>query len=380
MLYVYIAIAFILSLFQRKKLHRYELIFFVLFITYLIYSILSGNALSGEYFINDVMFILIAFLFLFSFRWLNNINYDLIFLSLSSGYFISKILVLITGIGLEVTNYTSVIVQKNALFDPVEYFLILYCIHSFFYPLTKNVRLVSFLNLLLFSFGSILLGYVHGGAMVMIFVSLIYCLIRNIKYLLILSGVLIFILTSLTLPSINNDSNDSVLSYKLQKVTGLAEFMFDDNFGVYSLPRSTQVRVIETLNLLDQPLPYIMLGKGFGGYLEQSKYYYGRYLNKDDYSEDQIRSKKFYVLHSINQLLLKHGVIFIALIVLMGMKMRKRINKNYVDVSIIFILFSYAFTIKPYLILSLFLISFIYYLGIKKTENTVHHETKNISN
>lgn len=360
--YIVMIVLTMLVLFLRKKLTLASLNILLCFIAITAYSILLGNSIEFNYFALDVFFIVIALAFYISLHAYKKINYDLLFISLGAGYYLAKIISAITGIGLEVVSYTAFIEQKNALFDPVENFLIVYSIHASFYANMRLKRVLALFNVILFILAMISLGYIHGGTIVLVLASLLFCIIKRLKYVVYATLSISLLLGSVAI-SISL-TEDSVLYYKVEKVIGLFKFVTEKDFTVYELPRSAQVRVIESANLLDRNVGESIFGSGFGGYIEETKFEYGSYLNEDDYSRDEIKSGKFYNLHTFNQLFLKHGLLGVAIILYLWSRRRFSDDKNIYDVSLIFLLFSYGYTIKSFLILGFFL-----YVCFEKSSN-----------
>jgi len=281
------------------------------------------------------------------------VNYDFLFLSLGTAYFIAKITVFITGIGLDAVPYSRDTIQYFALFDPIENFLLLYSILAAFNSKIKFFKVVSSINFTLFCISSFQLGYVHGGTIIMILIVFLWVFILNFKKVILPMFVII------SLGNIYSFSLDvekgSVNYYKIEKFIGLITFISSSDFSIYDLPRSPQVRVIETANLLHQNPVFILFGKGFGGSISETKYKYGSYLNADDYSETEVKERRFFTLHTYNQLILKHGVFMIFVLCFIGWKARSAKNVTFIDTSLIFLILSYGYTIKPYILLAMFL-------------------------
>jgi len=358
--YILILTLFLLKLLLRKTVNRRELIFVTFFFSYLSYSILSFNFLDTKYFISDTLLLFIGLLFLFSIYDFPEIAIEQILFSISLGYFLIKIVVYVSGIGLEVTAYSSTVNQYSAIFDPIENFLLIFNLQSFFFPKNKEVRVLSLFNIFLFGVSAFLLGYMHGATIVLVLIVLLYGLLRNIKILLILISSLILFLSLAVTIDVNSFlgmQEESVFLYKIEKVFGLFEFLYDTNISIYDLPRSTQVRLIETVNLFGQNPLLLIFGNGFGGYVTETLYTYGSYLNGDDYSLDQITSGKFQVLHAYNQIILKHGLLSIFIATWVLWRFKDSSDRNFRDTALLFLVISYSFTVKPYLILALLIFS-----------------------
>ncbi|MFA0553595.1 hypothetical protein AB4538_22365, partial [Vibrio lentus] len=352
---------FLLKLILRKSISRYEAIFAAFFFAYLSYSILRFNFSYTTYFVNDTLFLLIGFFFLFSIYDFRKIELEKILLAISMGYFLIKIVVFLSGIGLQVQAYSANIDQYSAIFDPIENFLIIFNLQSLFFPKSKEVRFISLFNLCLFGFSAYLLTYVHGSTIVLIIIALMYTLLRNVKVLIvIIISIIIFlsVVTTIDINSLLGMQDESVFLYKVEKVVGLFNFVYDSNISIYDLPRSTQVRLIETANLLGQNPLLLIFGNGFGGYVTETLYTYGSYLNSDDYSLDQIETGKFHILHAYNQIVLKHGLLSFIVAIWIFLAFKRREDRNFRDAALIFLLISYSFTIKPFLVLALLVYSF----------------------
>lgn len=355
-LYILIILVFTLNLLFRKinKTHKNVMFFSTLSIMIFVYSIINGNPFKGVDFWIDSIFIFIAILFsilLFDFK---KLDFDKLFIPLGFSYYLVKTIIVVTGIGLESTNYTKTIVQYNAMFDPIENFLLIYSILTAFSKKELFKKIYACLNIILFCIASGFLGYVHGGTVVIILCVVFYSCTYNksfIKY-----GSLILILSAALYPVISmiENSEESVMTHKFEKVMGLVDFILSDNSSIYDLPRSTQVRMIETGNIFNQPVFYLLFGKGFGGTIEEIKYKYGAYLNKHDYPEEQLKKREFSTMHTYNQILLKHGLLSIIMFALLKFLYFKERRVEF-DSALIFILFSYGFTIKPYLMLGFLL-------------------------
>jgi hypothetical protein len=352
-IYIVVGLMVLLTLLKSRNFKKIALYFCLLILIYVIYSIIIGSALAFSYFSKELFFIIVSLMFLLVFSKIERANYDFLFLSLGSAYFFTKIVVFITSIGLDAVPYSRDTIQYFALFDPIENFLLLYSILAIFNASIKFFKVISFINLSLFLISSFQLGYMHGGTIIMVLIVILWAFIWNFKKL-ILPVILIFSLISTYSLSFETEKG-SVNYYKIQKFVGLITFVFNSDFSIYDLPRSPQVRVIETANLLNQHPIYLMFGKGFGGSITEVKYKYGSYLNADDYSEIEVKERKFYTLHTYNQLILKHGVFMIIILSFIGWKARCKENVTFIDTCLIFLILSYGYTIKPYILLALFL-------------------------
>jgi hypothetical protein len=298
----------------------------------------------------------IGIFFLFSIYDFEKFDIEKMFFAMSLGYFFSKLLVLFSGLGLQVTAYSHNIDQYSAIFDPIENLLLIFNLRSFLSKESKKIRTLSLINISLFFVSAYFLGYVHGATIVLILIVLIYSILLNLGLLLFVSiscFFLLFVNISFDINTLLNFDEESVFLFKVQKVLGLFDFFLNSDFTIYDLPRSTQVRLIETANLSGQPPFFLIFGNGFGGYLTETLYFYGDYLNSDDYSMDQINSGKYQMLHAYNQIVLKHGLLSIFIAFIFFWRFRKLEDRNFRDTALIFLLLSYSFTIKPYLILAL---------------------------
>lgn len=364
-LYVILAMMFCFTILNYCKLKKITVYFFLVILVYVAYSIIVGSAFELNHFGKEVFFITVSLLFLIIVSKIDEIDYDFLFITLGTSYFTAKILVIITGVGLEVVPYSKGTFQSFALFDPIENFLLIYNVIAIFQCERKFLKRASFINFVLFIVASILLGYIHGGTIVMIFAVFLWVSIRHFKKILLPTAMLTALLASYSISF--EVEKGSVNYYKIEKFIGLITFVIDRDFSIYDLPRSPQVRVIETANLLDQNLVYIIFGKGFGGAISETKYKYGTYLNADDYSEKEVKERKFFTLHTFNQLILKHGFITILTFCYFGFRARGRQNDTFIDTSLMFLILSYGYTIKPYLILALFLAE-----AFAKRNNKIH--------
>lgn len=359
--YILILTLFVLKVALRRSISKYEIIFASFFCVYLAYSILRFNFVYTTYFVNDTLFLLIGVLFLFSIYDFQKIEFEKLLLSISMGYFFVKIIVFVSGIGLQVQAYSATIDQYSAIFDPIENFLIIFNLQSLFFPKNREVRYLSLFNISLFGMSAYLLTYIHGSTLVLIMIALLYTLLRNVKVLIFIVFFCVIFLSLVTTIDVNSllgMQDESVFIYKVEKVVGLFNFVYDSNISIYDLPRSTQVRLIETANLFGQNPLSLIFGTGFGGYVTETLYSYGSYLNADDYSLDQIETGKFHILHAYNQILLKHGLFSFVVAVCIFWNFKWREDRNFRDAALIFLIISYSFTIKPFLILSLLIYSF----------------------
>lgn len=174
---------------------------------------------------------------------------------------------------------------------------------------------------------------------------------KNIKHFIILGIILvIFVLvinfTVSTYP-------ETVLSYKLKNVEGLINsYRYFIDYGmdfVYLLPHSLKVRSIEFINLLDQNIIKLFLGNGLGGTLIETKLQFDN-LVSFDFSEDQIETRKFYLLHNTNNIILNYGFLGLFFLIILLIKNKK----NPFELSVIYyILFFYGFSLHTYIMLGL---------------------------
>jgi len=364
--YILILILFFIKLIHRKTISKFELFFIFLFFSYFIYSVLIGNFSEESYFKNDSLLFIISVVFLFIIYDVKRFDIDKLLMALSLSYFLVKVIVCLTGIGLETIPYSFDVDQKIAIFDPIENFLLVYNLQSFIFPRSRTIRIIALFNTLTFCFASYLLGYVHGATMVLTFITFLYCILRRKRYIAASLIVICFLIPlSISFTSLVEGKEQSVLLYKIQKVIGLFEFFYSSDLGIYDLPRSTQVRMIESANLFNQNPLFLFFGNGFGGYITENTFHYGSYLNEDDYTIDQISSGKYQVLHGYNQIILKHGIISIILGLFVFLAYRKREYRNFRDSAILFIFLSYSFTVKPYLIIAMLVMT------LKKGEDNV---------
>lgn len=355
--YILIFVLFALKLYTRKRVSIVELTVLFYLVFYIVFSTFLCNFYEFKYYLNDMLFLIVGVMFLYVVFDFKDVPFDKLLLSLSSGYFIAKIIVYHTGVGLQVIPYSQTVDQYSAVFDPIENFLIIYNVQAFIFPKVRIQRSLALFNVLLFFYVSFLLGYMHGATIMLIFFVLLYNVFRNIKVLFSLLIFLSLLAALLVIVGLGIESEqESVFLYKVEKIFGLFQFFYDSELSIYDLPRSTQVRLIETANLLHQNWLFLLFGNGFGGYITEVAYSYGNYLNQDDYSLDQILSGKYQVLHAYNQVILKHGLLSIAISGFYFYFYRDRSYRNFRDMALLFVVFSYSFTIKPYLILALFVL------------------------
>lgn len=356
--YLLILFVFLLKLLTRRSISKIEIYFVLYIFCCFMISIINGNFEYLNYFLNDSVFLSIGFIFLFIIIDNKNIPYDKIFLSISSGYFITKLIMLYTGVGVQVIPYSEFVNQYSVIFDPIENFLLIYNLQTIIFPKYNSHRYCALINFSLFILASYFLGYMNGATIMLVIFVLIYNMMRRVKsFIYIVVIVLCFTFFLVTVGLTLNTGEESVFLYKVEKIMGLFQFLYDSDVSIYDLPRSTQVRLIETGNLLYQNFVSLFFGNGFGGYVEENHYFYGNYLNQDDYTLDQINSGRFQVLHAYNQIVLKHGLLALLIALFIFYRFRNLPYRNFRDTSLIFVVFSYSFTIKPYLILAFLILS-----------------------
>ncbi|MCE7577986.1 hypothetical protein LZS94_10800 [Aliivibrio fischeri] len=162
-----------------------------------------------------------------------------------------------------------------------------------------------------------------------IFISLFICLISAIIF--------------------NNIDMESTRTFdKVTNITSLFSYT-----SLMDISHSPLVRIIEFSNIIYSIFNYNPFGSGFGGYFSEYIMTFP-YLNKYDYSIDQINSGLFFNPHNFNYGLLKYGLMYILLFVVLFLKVSKLEFGNKKTIFIAILLFSslnIGFTFIPSLLL-----------------------------
>jgi hypothetical protein len=181
--------------------------------------------------------------------------------------------------------------------------------------------------LFLFFYNISLLGI--GGQMFFGIILLVFIYLMSKKYLkyftlLFLLFTFFIISTSGILNLLIENKKNDILLNKFNSAVELVEF--SSKLEIEEIPWSPKVRIIELINLFDQNPIQIIFGNGLGGYITETKYKFGFVKSNnpdDDFSEDQISTGRYYKLHNIGMIILKFGLIFYLLMLLILYKILK---------------------------------------------------------
>lgn len=141
-------------------------------------------------------------------------------------------------------------------------------------------------------------------------------------------------------------------NYKLTQFLELTEFA-SNNIEMDELSDSPLQRFREFQNILyeytHQDFPFIVFGKGFGGYVHANNFFVKK---SGDFSDDQYKSNQFYRMHeTINSVFLKFGLAGLFMVMITLFQSILRINKNewfFVGFIWLFFFWSYSINLQFY--------------------------------
>lgn len=331
----------IITNFKIEKLMQY--VIFIVSI-YLIYSL--SNLLDGGYkyyFIQ--VFLMIMTLLLTSIFFVakkSDFDYEDFFLKLASIFYFTKVFLLLSGIGVIKYSYMPGINRIEVLFDPVDAFFLIFTVYFILIKKTLSIKVLIPLSLILISI--YLNSSIGSSTLITLVFGILILTISNIKNFLIGITLLIFVIFGSL--NIQND----IMKEKVNNIVTLIDYL--DDFDVYVLPRSPQVRAIELSNFFAETNYFqILFGKGYGSYIKDNTIPFDR-PNEDDFTIDQIESGKFYSLHNPAALFMMYGLLAWISIFIIAI-----IHKQ--DVLIfslsVYLLFNFGFGFKSYILFALFI-------------------------
>ncbi|WP_157358885.1 hypothetical protein [Vibrio coralliirubri] len=114
------------------------------------------------------------------------------------------------------------------------------------------------------------------------------------------------------LDEVDNPNND-ILIYKTNSIISLL------SSGLDELAWSPRVRVIELINVLDKPVHLLFFGDSLTGHMIESSYYFDFSESSnpdDDFPALERSSGRYYSLHNVSNIIMKHGFIFYLILLL----------------------------------------------------------------
>jgi hypothetical protein len=208
---------------------------------------------------------------------------------------------------------------------------------------TTKFKYKSYLLMLLvvsifgsFAFGTQFIGLGSLSLMTLMTVLLFYALKSKYPILLLLMPIgLLFLLL------VNLDTGNA-FTYKINNILELGSYLFSQG-DIYTLPNSPQVRIIEILNISQDPVR-LFFGYGFGGWFTDSYVAFGNWINEFDFTRYEIENRVFFNPHNIGYVLLKYGILFYIFLYILLSKY-KLFRKDYLRVLYINIIFVASLTI-----------------------------------
>jgi len=360
----------------------------VLILLSLIFQIIFSDVLDSvhvTYFKKDMLF-LITMIILFFFT--KNIKLEKIFqvfLTMTIAWLSVNFTLIQTGLTVSPhpssPGYIMTSISYDDLMGPYLYFLV----SIFLFVNQVKYKILALLLLVIFTINATKIGI--GGQMFFGIAVLLFIYIlskRLLRYFALISSffLIMFFSTNIETSSLlfKNKENNIFLN-KLNAALQVVEF--SSQLDVEQIPWSPRVRIIELINLFNQNPVNILFGNGIGGFFTETKYKFGFYDSfnpNDDFSKAQIAAGRYYTPHNIGMVILKYGLVFYFLMILILYKILKYSN-NSLEKSlllafwvIVFFNFGWTFRISlPFVFLLHFYIKNINLSIIKQINLYVFH-------
>lgn len=321
--YITILVLFFIYLFKNIDrilwIPRFLAIYIGLIVVVLSYS-LPNLIDSTLYFIKDLIIILIIPLtIVILFKNLENEKILHLFFNIISIKILASLIMFMTGLTLsQDENMFNALTIDNA--DELDSLFVVFLLAMLFTRKSREGRwLIVLLLISLFGLLNYGLGFVGLGSQVMIMVIIVICFF-GLRRLSLFIPLLVLLIVS-----INNVGSESI-DYKFQNITQLISNL--DRDSVYMIPHSPQVRVIELINIFSYPWYNVLFGHGVGGYFSDYYFQFNENIGKFDFSEFEIRSRRFYNPHNLAYNFLKFGILWQIFLLLLVYKALKRTSGN----------------------------------------------------
>jgi hypothetical protein len=308
--YILLILLFLKNIALIKKINSKYIFIITLLLLFLIYSL--KNILEFKEFFQDTILLFSPFMLYICFRKKFS-NNDLIYIFIILSYVKLLTTFLMYYFSITLSNDTNMF-NRLVVDNSDEIGLLLKTLILSIFLFTNNIkfRILSFILISLNILGTYQYGpqFIGLGSLSILFITFVIIIFIINK---VLTHNYKFILTSLLLliPFLIKPSNESI-NYKMNNILELSHFLFS-NYTIYALPNSAQIRVIEILNIINEPTNLIV-GTGLGGYFVDDKYPFPPWTNKFDFSEKELYTGKFFKPHNINYNLLKYGILFISVL------------------------------------------------------------------
>lgn len=316
-------------------------------------GLIFNNSYSIKYLIENLLYIIIAFLYIDIFLRLYSESFSKCFAvsticmitASSISAFIS-----FTFLGIRAT-YS---VDETFIYNPI-YNLIPCLIIALFQLKGTAFKVISIIGLLFFGFGAMIMS--RGSTFLTAFVALLLLIYmiyfkktdtKQIKSLRVILPILLF----LGIPSLITLalSGSQISINKFNQFISLFELLdFSQSFNIrlISVGQSPYIRIAEVINIIDNGFNNIFtlfFGNGYGGYFTDSLQLFANIdLSQGAYSDDMIRTGCFYKAHSVYPCaILFNGLIGLYMLLKLGFSYLYHIDKTFL-VFAAFILFMYGF-------------------------------------
>ena len=239
--------------------------------------------------------------------------------------------------------HVSTLYSVSDVFYYNEMYIYIPCLIIAFFQ-HDEIVLKNFIILALSLFFINIIAAGRGGMIMSVFIVIILLVyiiyfkkstLRNQKVLKIIFPVLAigFVMVGVTLLL----SGSQLTSYKLGEISSMmALFDFDKPLllRIQGIAHSPYIRVAETLNLLSEWKNNVIdfiIGKGFGGYFQDNLGLFQIVdLSNGAFSDDQIKSGKFYSAHSVYpNAILYNGIWGLLILIKLGFSYLRNIDKSY---------------------------------------------------
>lgn len=301
-----------------------------------IFQIIFSDVLDSihfTYFKKDMLF-LITMIILFLFT--KNIKLEKIFqvfLIMTISWLSINFVLIQTGLTVISHPASPGYLMTSISYDDLMGFYLYFLVSIFLFGNQVKYKILALLLLGVFTINAASIGI--GGQMFfgVLVLLLIYILSKKVlRYVALVSSFFLIITFSTNIETSSlspvNKENDIFVN-KLNAALQVIEF--SSKLDIEQIPWSPRVRIIELINLFDQNPINILFGNGIGGFFTETKYKFGFYDSvnpDDDFSKVQIATGRYYAPHNIGMIILKYGVVFYVLMLLILYKILKHSNNS----------------------------------------------------
>lgn len=316
LLFIMSLIFFPLKIYIRRKIALWGISILSIGFLIGIWCMIFGDY-KLNFFIDDLIYWIIVFMYVFLFIKALSLNYRNInlFEWIIISVLISRSIVKFSGVflGLQKGIYGGVSIFT---FDSIDYFIP---------TLVMTVQNQNCLSMELFIIVSWILGFwavvlieSSGKGILLGFIIIFMLFLKFLKFkkinvfiklpFVLLLVVGLFLTLSNIIPHLLE--SNALFSSKYYQATSILNLSWVKD--PYVLPSSPQTRVLELYNIvacyLKDPI-FFLTGRGFGGYFEDKAFYNYEANDRGGYSSEEVISRKFVHPHeSLNVVLLKFGI------------------------------------------------------------------------